>query len=82
MAFVPELLPDEELDTRITFQEVRLEAHNMLSKDTTLHAKYVWMKHYKEQQSDHERILIKGILLGRKLEEIGDDIRWKILADF
>lgn len=82
MAFVPELLPDEELDTRITFQEVWLEAHNMLSKDTTLHAKYVWMKHHMEQQSDHERILIKGILLGRKLEETGDDIRWKILADF
>lgn len=82
MAFVPGLLPDEELDTRITFQEVRLEAQDMLSRDTTLHAKYARMKYYREQPSDRERTLIKGIRLGRKLQVMGDGMRWKVLADF
>jgi hypothetical protein len=55
---------------------------DMLSRDTTLHAKYARMKYYREQPSDRERTLIKGIRLGRKLQVMGDGMRWKVLADF
>ncbi|CAN6196677.1 unnamed protein product [Urochloa humidicola] len=81
MAFAPELLPDEELDTRITFEVVRCDAQNIFSKQMALQEMYGMMRTCNVQPSD-ERILMKGILLGRQLEEIGHEVHWKILADF
>ncbi|KAK3147082.1 hypothetical protein QOZ80_3BG0277840 [Eleusine coracana subsp. coracana] len=81
MAFVPELLPDEELDTRLIFDEVRCQAKRILSNRTTLDDKYTTMRNFDQHPSD-ERIFVKGIRLGRELEAIRHDKRWKILADF
>ncbi|KAG2639501.1 hypothetical protein PVAP13_2KG002756 [Panicum virgatum] len=80
MAFAPELLPDEELDSRIIFEVVRCDAQNIFPKEVTLPEMYRMMRTCNVQPSD-ERILIKGILLGRQLEEIRDGMNWKILAD-
>ena len=80
MAFAPELLPDEELDSRIIFEVVRCDAQNIFPKEVALHEMYRMLRTCNLQPSD-ERILIKGILLGRQLEEIRDGMHWKILAD-
>ncbi|CAL5077604.1 unnamed protein product [Urochloa decumbens] len=81
IAFAPELLPDEELDTRIIFEVVRCDAQNIFSKQMALQEMYGMMTSCNVQPSD-ERILIKGILLGRQLQEIEHEVLWKILADF
>ncbi|CAL5034348.1 unnamed protein product [Urochloa decumbens] len=81
IAFAPELLPDEELDTSIIFEEVRCDAQNIFSKQMTLQEMYRMMRTCNIQPS-YERILIKGILLGRQLEEIGHEVHWNILSDF
>jgi hypothetical protein len=81
MAFVPELLPDDELDTRIIFEVARCNAQNMFPKDMALPELYRTMRTCNMQPSD-ERILTNGFLLGQQLEEIADDMHWKILVDF
>jgi len=81
MAFVPELLPDDELDTRIIFEMARCDAQNMFPKHMALPELYRMMRTCSARLSD-ERILTNGFLLGRQLEEIGDGMHWKVLVDF
>lgn len=79
MAFVPELLPDHHLETTRCFHEVRKDALNLLHEDRSLESKYIKMKSYDQQD---ETAFGLGIRLGKKLEEIEDDVRrWDILAD-
>ena len=59
MAFAPELLPDEELDSRIIFEVVRCDAQYIFSKEVALHEMYRMLRTCNLQPSD-ERILIKG----------------------
>ena len=61
------------------FHEVRNEALNLLRKDRTPFEKHAKMKTYHRQ---HETTFALGIWLGKKLEEMRDDSRWKMLADF
>ncbi|CAD6221641.1 unnamed protein product [Miscanthus lutarioriparius] len=81
MAFVPYLLSDDELDTRIIFEVARCDAQNMFPKHMALPELYRMMRTCSVQPSD-EPILTNGFLLGRQLEEIGDGMHWKILVDF
>lgn len=58
---------------------MRNEALNLLRKDRTPFEKHTKMKTYHRQ---HETTFASGIWLGKKLEEMRDDSRWKMLADF
>ncbi|CAN6180893.1 unnamed protein product [Urochloa humidicola] len=98
MAFVPELLPDHQLETTAMFHRTRKEALQHLQKDKTMQEKYAKLSNYEplplppqpdgqtaalDRNIDDVNIFEKGILLGKRLEGITDDgRRWKILADF
>jgi hypothetical protein len=96
MAFVPELLPDHQLETREMFHRTRKKALKHLRKEKTLEEKYAKLSNYvppppqpDENMTDGQaaaedvNVFEKGILLGKRLEGITDDgRRWKILADF
>ncbi|CAL5077367.1 unnamed protein product [Urochloa decumbens] len=96
MAFVPELLPDHQLETTALFHRTRKEALQHLQKDKTLEDKYAKLSgninHAQKPQQNENigkpasqdvNIFEKGIQLGKRLEGITDDgRRWKILADF
>jgi hypothetical protein len=96
MAFVPELLPDHQLETREMFHRTRKKALKHLRMEKTLEEKYAKLSNYvppppqpDENMTDGQaaaedvNVFEKGILLGKRLEGITDDgRRWKILADF
>jgi hypothetical protein len=84
MAFVPELLPDHQLETREMFHQTRKKALKHLRKDKTLEEKYAKLSNYDPEPAPQDvSVFEKGILLGKRLEGIIDDgRRWKILADF
>ncbi|XP_062188142.1 uncharacterized protein LOC133891445 isoform X2 [Phragmites australis] len=73
----PKLLPGHHYDTSLVFDSVAVEAARFLRKEKD---KYEAMRSLPE--STETSIFRKGVKLGRQLEEMEDDKRWKVLADF
>ncbi|CAD6220142.1 unnamed protein product [Miscanthus lutarioriparius] len=81
LAFVPELLPDHHLDTTACFHGVRKDALEFLREERSLESKYRKMKNFNQLLPRHQGTFVKGILLGKQLEEIGPARCWKVLVD-
>ncbi|KAL6858746.1 hypothetical protein ACP4OV_017748 [Aristida adscensionis] len=93
MAFVPELLPDHEADTKFIFATAVNEAEKVwkLKSDRE---KYQCMEELlppeddtgleeQEQQEEEQHNIIRGgIKLGRQLQSMDTALRWKVLANF
>lgn len=78
LVFVPELLPDHHLDTTACFHGVRNDALEFLREEVSLESKYRKMKNLKQLLPRHQGTFVKGILLGKQLEEIGPARCWLI----
>ncbi|CAN6209109.1 unnamed protein product [Urochloa humidicola] len=73
----PKLLPGHHYDTRLVFDAVTVEAARFLQE---VEDKYEAMRELPE--STETSIFRNGVKLGRQLEEMEDNKRWKVLADF
>lgn len=94
MAFVQELLPDPEADTKFIFATAVSQAEQVwkLKSDKE---KYDAMKkiirqkdstdlegQQEEEQNEYEPIIRRGIRLGELLESKGTVLQWKVMANF
>ncbi|CAO2168443.1 unnamed protein product [Urochloa humidicola] len=75
VASVPKLLPGHHYDTSRVFDAVAAEAAQFLPGD-----KFEAMKSLPE--STQTPVFLKGVKLGKQLEEMEEGTRWKVLADF
>ncbi|RCV09168.1 hypothetical protein SETIT_2G005300v2 [Setaria italica] len=73
----PKLLPGHHYDTSLVFDAVAVEAARFLRKAEDKHEAMKCLP-----ESTETSIFRKGVKLGRQLEEMEDDKRWKVLADF